>query len=117
MTDITDILKAMKPSETEEVKAEAKPEKETKPKKAEAKKPAPDQSGLKPEGKGKKGERKALAHAYDSVVRHTEKATLFRVNDLCFWLPKSKYWTEDDTKDTVFAPAWLEVSLKQYRGK
>ena len=97
MSKLLDMLGAMRPDSENEPEAKPVPENET-----------PDDGKLKPEGTyQKKGEEKS--QEFDEVIRHTEKATLFGIHDRCFWLPKSKYRTEDNY---VFLPDWMQLTLK-----
>ena len=77
--------------------------------------PQPEPEGLQPEGKWKNssGTEEQLQE-FDRVIRHTEKATLFGINDRCFWLPKSKYKHEGNQ---IIAPEWMQLTLKRIRTK
>lgn len=99
MSDLTEKLLAMKPSGKVPEKGTMK-EKHPKPK-AEKKSP-----------QGKK--EKFIVHSYDEIIRETDKAVLFRVNNNCFWLPKSKMEILDDSN--VRAPHWLRVTLRKVSG-
>jgi len=105
-------LAAMKPQEDE---PEAKPAPNTGQPKPDKPKPEPKPDGLKPDGRWENdsGQEEQLQE-FDRVIRHTEKATLFGINDRCFWLPKSKYRTEDNQ---VIAPDWMQLTLKRIRAK
>lgn len=97
MNDLIEMLKNMQPS-----KAEPKPEKETEPKKS---------GKVESQGGGiKKSD--WLSHGYDEIVRHTDKATLFRYAKSCFWLPKRHYVSNGE--GLVFSPPWMQVSMKPY---
>lgn len=114
-SNIIDILKSMQPS----LAAGEKPA-PTEPEPVPEKEPEDIKTGsLRREGKGirkTKGASKTLEHSFDEVIRHTEKATLFRVAENQYWLPKSKYFVDDKTPaGHVSAPRWLEINLKPYR--
>ena len=80
-------------------------------KKAAAKPSKP--TGLEPEPKGKP-QKKKQCFSYDEVIHHTAMATLFRVNNNQFWLPKSKYWLDSEHPKHVCVPDWFEINLKKY---
>ena len=67
---------------------------------------------LQPEGKWECSGQEEQEQEFDRIIRHTEKATLFGINDRCFWLPKSKYRT---FAKKVFAPEWLQITLKRIK--
>lgn len=98
MGDLLEMLAAMRPD------APPVPEKET------------DDTGSEPLGVGTP-KVSDISHSYDEIIRHTQKATLFRVGKSCYWLPKSKYWTNSEKPNVVKAPHWLEVTLKPLTDK
>ena len=44
---------------------------------------------------------------YEEIVRETEKAILFKINDEEVWLPKSQIEVSEEGDNVVEVPEWL----------